>query len=919
MSILEIPNFQKGLISRISDDDIPDNAFSDCRNIDLSEKYLPMAIKGHQKYNTSPLADKPIKGAIIYKHKELGEIIVCVSGGFLWNSKVGSSQFNKYQINGNDVFIDETSSVEMVQYNNNLYIVNGKYPVIENSGNDTAKILKISKDTVSVLTDDNIPKGLKYIIIHNERMFGASTIDEPNGLYWSEPYEPENWTPVYGLNYDLVGKDDGEDITGIVTLNENYVYVFKTHNVYRYLTTGDITQWSSNKVDTEYGAIAHRTIKLFEGSLIYLSPNGVARLNGNTSVLIDDSIRDKTTKVQQSEGVEVQRSYTKNSNFDFGYNLNGIITVDNNIKVVKDIEVGKAVATSIQRFPLKPNEYNGKYIAVNEESVECVGVPRKYDIQTSPYSAVQMTFMQKFNSAETFRHYYIFPIYQEKDITLSSISLFVTAKTQTNIKNHYFQLQILEGYNYTNPIYTSNINYGSITVNAWNTWQFSNQILQGGKTYWFRIIGFGSIDSSIIGRYDMTLSARVFDKVQGGYYSHYINGISSVNVSPWLQYTNINEQEYIYISDEYDTFATNKFNLQSAIKKTLSGKSYSTYKIKLSVANYNDVNTPWESILAGDIQTFELTQASIDTMTLNKEGKRYLKFKIEFLENLYGIEQMKFINSDNYSYESEPMRISNDNPASWGIFEVGTNSGLALPTYWLRSGDNETEILEAIYYRVEPEQQIIDVPLKRFVQFKIDFAPNSNNAVNFLRVHYTTSETFVKPCSATWKTKYILNMNDGEGADNNIEYIFDKDGYWVIKDNEYNSIYFRSIDRFFAGSIIDGTIRYKDTGYLNDDTPYECSFTTKKFRLTNLENLFRFIKAQYKSEIPIQLSYSIDEASFINVELEPYGRLYEIRETLAGIVRGQTIQFKISFVANSKTEIHNLALLWEALRELNRR
>ena len=211
------------------------------------------------------------------------------------------------------------------------------------------------------------------------------------------------------------------------------------------------------------------------------------------------------------------------------------------------------------------------------------------------------------------------------------------------------------------------------------------------------------------------------------------------------------------------------------------------------------------------------------------------------------------------------------------------------------------------------------MPFYQYVQFKVAFPSNSDNVVDTITVNFLTTETIVTPCAEVWKTKYILNMpKDNTVLTNSIEYIYDKDGYWITKDAEANFIYFRSANNLFAGSITTGTIRYKNVGYVNDATAYTCYFVTKKFALTDFENLFRKLKFRYQSlGVPIKLSYSVDGLDYVDITIPVSTGLIETLHSLTGIVRGQTIQFKFSWDSDGSAEIHKLVLLWSPLRELN--
>ena len=101
-----VDNFLKGLISRVSDDKIADNAFSDCMNVDLSEKFLPKSVKGKIKVNSVAFDDKPCQGMTIYNNKELGSLLIVACGGYIYYSPLNTDNFQKYKIDNNGTLED---------------------------------------------------------------------------------------------------------------------------------------------------------------------------------------------------------------------------------------------------------------------------------------------------------------------------------------------------------------------------------------------------------------------------------------------------------------------------------------------------------------------------------------------------------------------------------------------------------------------------------------------------------------------------------------------------------------------------------------------------------------------------------------------------------------------------------------------
>jgi len=159
---------------------------------------------------------------------------------------------------------------------------------------------------------------------------------------------------------------------------------------------------------------------------------------------------------------------------------------------------------------------------------------------------------------------------------------------------------------------------------------------------------------------------------------------------------------------------------------------------------------------------------------------------------------------------------------------------------------------------------------------------------------------------------------NNESDDNAVEYIYDKNGYWTIKDNENNFDYCASIDDLFSCSGVTGTIYKKEIGYKNDNINYNSFFITKRFILSDFENLYRRFKVRYVSaEVDITIGVSVDNREFVNYEIPKKTNLIEVIKTLTGVVRGQTIRFKFSWQANESTQIHDLMWYWQVLRNLN--
>lgn len=978
MEIKAIDNFSKGLISRLPADKISDNAFSDCCNIDLSDNYLPKSIKGKIKANNVLLDSKSCMGCAIYNSKVEGTLLIVACGGYLWYSPLNRDNFNKIKISNNgvdeDVLIDENVRVRFAQYNDRLFVFTGKYPVIENEDFNDACILVIYRNkatyinrdsfyawinnndgnvyytlsstptngdaifsdlyrtkityTVSSVSGDtltdsnnvtytrtvnsdcannNVPQGVRIGFIHQERLFGLGSIEDDNGIYWSQPYDPARWTPVYGLNYDTVGKDDGEKITGGASFGGAYLYIFKHHHVYRYLTNGDIDQWSSNKVDTTYGAVAHETIRLFNGNLTYLSLDGVAQLNGNTAVLIDEQIQDKTKNIAVAAGVQLARSYTKNGNWDnTGATTNGIVTllpqgVRRITNAVYRSETGKWTQ----------NESVGSLLQITDTLLKRNSV---YDFDSSNIASDRTANLISYyyTGSETISRFFSFKINpSSRQRTLTEILIHIASKEKQNITGSSIALQLRSGsYNGTVVATSSSKTYDQIT-NGFNQFNFNNATLAANTTYW--ISGYGSFSGLSAGA-KCIIKTSCYYCANDGYYNNTLQ-----NESPLLKYKIFPDDGCVYKSAEID-YGSSGFLISSL--QFLADGSYSDYEIKVSVANYPTSVEHWNDIDSAYIT--EYTKTDLNNINLNiSNAYRYVRYKIEFVKGILGLQEIVFWTPGTYSYITEPLQISAVTPSAWGISEFtrierGFYSGVA--TVYMRSGADIASLNNASWHEITNGEQIpSSIALNIYVQYKVTFPELCDNFVNDLKVNYYTSENITKVCAIVYKDKYRLNIPiNKETTDNSIECIYDKAGYWTIKDSENNFDYCKSNDDLFAVSADEGQVYKKETGYKNDETNYTSYFVTKKFALSDFENLFRKIKTRYIASQNVTVGVSVNDGEYVNYVLTYKDNLTEIIKTLTGIVRGQTIKLKFSWQAENQTEIHDIVLYWQTLRELHR-
>jgi hypothetical protein len=349
---LQFKNFMKGYISRLPPERIPPEAFLG-QNIDLGQNFVPSQALGQVRYNATGLPAAPQRGGCTYITTNGTKYYVVACGGSLYYSIAGSGTFTQYQVKltggGYAALSMADNQAEFAQFEGNLYVVNGNFPVISNADALYAdsRIIVITGTEVHIINgteganSNAVPAGLQYIWVDKQRLFAATTPTSVCGLFWTNAYFLYNivagtvpitglssstpWTPVSGLNYDTVGEDDGEHIAGIFPYQNNLI-VFKPRNVYTYSTVGDITNWGSVRADTRYGCPFNRTIQEMEGYLYWLSYDGIVQFDGTNANLIDDNIRNRILGIPQL--ASSSRQWFNGSTPDFAAGTFGADLID---------------------------------------------------------------------------------------------------------------------------------------------------------------------------------------------------------------------------------------------------------------------------------------------------------------------------------------------------------------------------------------------------------------------------------------------------------------------------------------------------------------------------------------------------------------------------------------------------------------
>jgi hypothetical protein len=149
------------------------------------------------------------------------------------------------------------------------------------------------------------PRGAAHGIVYAGSLWLGNTqptttsdnFDGPSCIKMSDINNPNSWNP---LNTAFVGKDDGDQITGLATFTiaetgiapTGSLVVFKSFSTYQVTGVFGATDFSIQQAQTDMGCIASRSIQFLPGfGIVRLTHLGIALFDGVRDRLISEEIR----------------------------------------------------------------------------------------------------------------------------------------------------------------------------------------------------------------------------------------------------------------------------------------------------------------------------------------------------------------------------------------------------------------------------------------------------------------------------------------------------------------------------------------------------------------------------------------------------------------------------------------------------
>lgn len=253
----KIIDFSGGMVDRVDDNLLPDNAAKDCSNVICKYIGILEKRKGQQRLNSTELPGGKIHGLYsYYDDSPTLRKLLAVSGSslYVWNEDTGLFEELKTGLDENADMFFETCANYAVGFN----------------GVDAP----FKWDGTTLTTLANAPVDGRYPILFKEKLFvvpGSSS----SQIWWSESFAPEDWPAI---NYWEVKAGDGDSISCLrVFLGE--LTIFK-HRSLHSLRGTNISDFKLTEIDGRIGCVGPKAACALSSRMYFVSEDGLYVFNG---------------------------------------------------------------------------------------------------------------------------------------------------------------------------------------------------------------------------------------------------------------------------------------------------------------------------------------------------------------------------------------------------------------------------------------------------------------------------------------------------------------------------------------------------------------------------------------------------------------------------------------------------------------
>ena len=266
-------NFSRGLVTVKPDHLLEEGESPSCSNIDFSRSVGRLTKRrGYSLLYTALGGSNPVSG--------LGEFVT--SAGVA--TVVASVNSNVYALSGagtwTSIFAGAMAgaAVNFATYNDLLVIVSSAMTTQKWTG---------SGSTANLLGTP--PANVKYVKAHRNRLWMANSSAGASRLHYSALNNAEDWTTAGDAGFIDIGKDDGEQITGLASVGP-YMVIFKQNSVW-VLKNGTPTTFVVTQISKGVGCVAPRSIVECESFALFLSNSGVYAANQSNVALMSYNVQ----------------------------------------------------------------------------------------------------------------------------------------------------------------------------------------------------------------------------------------------------------------------------------------------------------------------------------------------------------------------------------------------------------------------------------------------------------------------------------------------------------------------------------------------------------------------------------------------------------------------------------------------------
>lgn len=250
----ETTDFSEGLIDKVDDNLLPENAAADVQNF-ISTKIGSLKERpGQARLNGVDLGG-PVRGLHAYYYGSQRRLMAAANGKVAYWDPVTEG------------FVDIKTVLNASAQTDFATLVN--YLVAFN-GVDAP--WKWDGTTVSALA--NAPADGQFALLHKEKLFTVPA-SESSTLKWSDSFQPESWP---GVNYWDVKKGDGDDIICLRKHLDTLV-IFKRYSLHT-LSGTNLDDFRLEEMDERIGCVGKFAAAVDGPYLYFVSDEGLCMYNG---------------------------------------------------------------------------------------------------------------------------------------------------------------------------------------------------------------------------------------------------------------------------------------------------------------------------------------------------------------------------------------------------------------------------------------------------------------------------------------------------------------------------------------------------------------------------------------------------------------------------------------------------------------